>query len=221
MRLKKIDKLVFQAFIGLDVLGQFIFHFSVFQTPFAFPLSVMLASLIAFGNLGEHSELTAVKSAGISLTRAMMPIFLFVIVLSGVAFYSHGTLVPQSALKAYSLLYDIRQKKPTLDIKEGVFYGGIDNFRIKVNKRYPDGKTLKGLVIYDHSKGLGNTDVILADSGQMYTILNDRYLKLELFNGNFYSEEAQRRAVNRPEIIKPFNRTNFDRGKASKRTTIG
>ena len=242
MKLKKIDKLVFQAFlgpfiltfvvvvfillttqmlryldeifgkgIGLDVFGQFVFHFSIFQTPVAFPLSVMLASLIAFGNLGEHSELTAVKSAGISLTRALMPIFLFVILLSASAFYSNSKLVPRSALKAYSLLYDIRQKKPTLDIKEGVFYGGIDNFRIKVGKRYPDGQSLKSLVIYDHSKGLGNTDVILADSGQMYTILNDRYLKLELFNGNFYSEEApQRRAVSQPETIKPFNRTSFE-----------
>jgi lipopolysaccharide export system permease protein len=242
MRLKKIDKLVFQAFmgpfvltfvvvvfillttqmlryldeifgkgIGMDVLGQFIFHFSVFQTPVAFPLSVMLASLIAFGNLGEHSELTAVKSAGISLTRAMFPIFMFVMILSGIAFYSNSSLVPTSALKAYSLLYDIRQKKPTLDIKEGVFYGGIDNFRIKVNKRYADGNSLKGLVIYDHSKGLGNTDVIVADSGLMYTILNDRYLKLELFDGNFYSEEAQRRQVNRNRSIKPFNRTKFER----------
>ena len=208
--LRYLDE-IFGKGIGLDVLGQFIFHFSVFQTPVAFPLSVMLASLIAFGNLGEHSELTAVKGAGISLTRVMMPIFLFVIALSGLAFYSNSSMVPDSALKAYSLLYDIRQKKPTLDIKEGVFYGGIDNFRIKVDKRYPDGKSLKGLVIYDHSKGLGNTDVILADSGLMYTIMGDRYLKFELFNGNFYSEEAERRTVNRSKEIKPFNRTKFER----------
>ena len=160
MKLKKLDKLVFQAFlgpfiltfvvvvfillttqmlryldeifgkdIGIDVLGQFIFHFSIFQTPIAFPLSVMLASLIAFGNLGEHSELTAIKSSGISLTRVLTPIFIFVLFLCGLSFYSNSNLVPRSALKAYSLLYDIRQKKPTLDIKEGVFYGGIDNFR--------------------------------------------------------------------------------------------
>ena len=151
LRLKKIDKLVLQAFlgpfvltflvvvfillvtqmlrylneifgkgIGIEVLGQFIFHFSVFQTPVAVPLAVMLASLIAFGNLGEHSELTAIKGAGISLSRVMLPIFMLVLIISAGAFYSNSYLVPHSALKAYSLLYDIRQKKPTLDIKEGV-----------------------------------------------------------------------------------------------------
>ena len=70
---------IFGKGIGIDVLGQFIWHFSVFQTPVAIPLAVMLASLIAFGNLGEHSELTAVKGAGISLSRALLPIFIFVL----------------------------------------------------------------------------------------------------------------------------------------------
>ena len=242
LRLKKIDKLVLQAFIGpfiltflvvvfillvtqmlrylneifgkgigIEVLGQFIYHFSVFQTPVAVPLAVMLASLIAFGNLGEHSELTAIKGAGISLSRALVPIFLLVLVISLGAFYSNSYLVPKSALKAYSLLYDIRQKKPTLDIKEGVFYGGIDNFRIKVSEKDADGKTLRGLIIYDHSKGLGNTDVIVADSGLMYTIMNERYLKLELFDGNYYSEEVDRTNINRMAVVKPFNRTSFER----------
>ncbi len=201
---------IFGKGIGIEVLGQFIWHFSVFQTPFAIPLAVMLASLICFGNLGEHSELTAIKSAGISLTRVLVPIFIFVLFISAAAFYSNSYLVPHSALKAYSLLYDIRQKKPTLDIKEGVFYDGIDNFRIKVNEKGEDGQTLKGLVIYDHSKGMGNTDVILADSGKMYTIFDDRYLKLELYNGNFYSEEVSTSNINRRVTVKPFNRTSFE-----------
>lgn len=202
---------IFGKGIGVEVIGQFIWHFSIFQTPFALPLAVMLASLICFGNLGEHSELTAIKSAGISLTRALLPIGAFVLLVSVFAFYSNSYLVPRSALKAYSLLYDIRQKKPTLDIKEGVFYDGIDNFRIKVNKKAEDGKTLKGLIIYDHSAGMGNTDVIKADSGLMYTFNNDRFLKLELFNGNFYSEEITTSNINRQIKVKPFNRTSFDR----------
>ena len=80
---------IFGKGIGIEVLGQFIWHFSVFQTPFAIPLAVMLASLICFGNLGEHSELTAIKSAGISLTRVMVPIFIFVLFISAAAFYSN------------------------------------------------------------------------------------------------------------------------------------
>lgn len=194
--------------LGLDVLGQFIFHFAIFQTPVATPLAVMLASLMTFGNLGEHSELTAIKGAGISLTRAMKPIFFVVLIVTAGCFYTNNYEVPKSTLKAYSLLYDIKQKKPTLDIKENVFYSGIDKFRIKVSERDQDGKSLKGLIIYDHTKGQGNTDVILADSGLMYTINNDRYLKLELYNGNFYSEEASNNQYD--EKVKPFNRTEFE-----------
>ena len=208
--LRYLDE-IFGKDIGIDVLAQFIFHFSIFQTPVAIPLSVMLASLIAFGNMGEHSEIIAIKSAGISLTRVLLPIFIFVIFISFLAFYSNSYLVPKSALKAYSLLYDIRQKKPTLDIREGLFYEGLDNYRIKVDYKYPDGHTLRGVIIYDHSKGLGNTDVILADSGKMYTILNDRYLKLELYDGNYYSEEATISQLNRKIKVRPFNRTKFEK----------
>ena len=81
-------------------LGKLIFHFSVFQTPIAFPLSVMLASLMTFGNLGEHFELTAIKSAGISLVRALMPIYIMVLGVTVLAFYSNNYFVPYSALKA-------------------------------------------------------------------------------------------------------------------------
>ncbi len=194
-------------------LGMLIFHFSVFQTPIAFPLSVMLASLMTFGNLGEHFELTAIKSAGISLVRALMPIYVMVIGVTIFAFYSNNYFVPYSALKAYSLLYDIRQKKPALDIQPGQFYTGIENYKIKVDKKYPDGKSLKGLTIYDHTSHKGNNEVIMADSGQMYTILNDQYLKFELFNGVHYAEgEAPSRRGKRPKVvIRPFTRTYFDR----------
>lgn len=244
--MKKIDKLIINAFVGPFILtflvvvfilltvqmmnyvdeifgkdlqwvdlGKLIFHFSVFQTPIAFPLSVMLASLMAFGNLGEHFELTAIKSAGISLVRALMPIYIMVLLVTAVAFYSNNYFVPYSALKAYSLLYDIRQKKPALDIQPGQFYAGIENYKIKVDKKLPDGKTLKGLTIYDHSSHKGNNEIILADSGLMYTILNDQYLKFELYNGIHYVEgdlPSGRRRISRQEIaIRPFTRTAFER----------
>lgn len=196
-------------------LGKLVFHFSVFQTPIAFPLSVMLASLMTFGNLGEHFELTAIKSAGISLVRALMPIFIMVMGITVIAFYSNNYFVPYSALKAYSLLYDIRQKKPALDIEPGQFYAGIENYKIKVDKKFPDGKTLKGLTIYDHSSHKGNNEVIKADSGQMYTILGDQYLKLELFNGVHYVEgdapKVRRRGRKNRILVKPFTRTKFER----------
>lgn len=185
--LKYFDDIIGKG-LGWDVIGQLLFYFAVFMTPVALPLAVLLSSLITFGNLGEHFELTAVKSAGVSLLRVIQPIFFFVLLLTLIAFYVNNNLVPKAALEAYSLLYDIKQKKPALDLREGTFYDGIPDISIKVNTRFPDGITIKDVLIYDHRKRDGNKDVTLADSGRMYTILNERYLKLELFNGYNYSE---------------------------------
>lgn len=174
--------------LGWGVLGTLLFYFAVFTTPTALPLGVLLSSLITFGNLGEHFEITAIKSLGISLLRSLLPIFIFVLALTVFAFYINNNLVPKAALEAYSLLYDIKQKKPALDLKEGAFISSIPDVSIKVNKKFPDGKTLKDVIIYDHRGKSGNKDVTIADSGKMSTILNEQYLKLELFNGYNYSE---------------------------------
>ncbi|MDV3310127.1 MAG: LptF/LptG family permease [Cyclobacteriaceae bacterium] len=175
---------------GLEwtVVAQLFFHFGVVTTPTALPLAVLLSALIAYGNLGEHFELTAVKAAGISLTRTIRPIFYFVLILTGLAFYANNYLVPKSALEAYSLLWDIRQKKPALDLREGTFYYGIPDIAIKVDKKFEDGETLKDIIIYDHRDADGNKNVYVADSGRMYTILNEQYLKLELYDGYNYTE---------------------------------
>lgn len=174
--------------LGWGVVGTLLFYFAIFMTPVAMPLAVLLSSLITFGNLGEHFELTAVKSLGISLVRSLAPIFVFVLLLTGIAFYANNYLVPKAALEAYSLLYDIKQKKPALDLREGAFYSSIPDISIKVNDRLPDGSTLKGIIIYDHRGQVGNKQVTVADSGKMSTFLNDQYLKMELFNGYRYSE---------------------------------
>jgi len=187
--LKYFDDIIGKG-LGMDVIGRLLFYFAIFMTPVAMPLAVLLSSLIAYGNLGEHFELTAVKSAGISLTRTLLPIFFFVAMLTVVAFFVNNNLVPKAALEAYSLLYDIKQKKPALDLREGAFYNGIPDMSIKVNKKFPDGITIKDVLIYDHRKHDGNRDVTIADSGRMYTIMQERYLKLELFTGYNYTEGA-------------------------------
>jgi lipopolysaccharide export system permease protein len=177
--------------LGGEVLGQLLFYFAIFMIPVALPLAVLLSSLIAFGNLGEHFELTAIKSAGISLIRTLLPIFVFVLMLTVLAFYANNNLVPKAALEAYSLLYDIKQKKPALDLREGAFYNGITDISIKVDKKFPnDPAALKNITVYDHRKNDGNREVTKADSGRMTTILNERYLKFELFNGYNYTEGA-------------------------------
>jgi len=174
--------------LGWDVVGTLLFYFAVFMTPLALPLAVLLSSLITFGNLSEHFEITAIKSLGISLTRSLRPIFIFVLLLTGFAFYVNNNWVPKAALEAYSLMYDIKQKKPALDLVEGQFYAGIPDISIKVGKKFKDGKTLRDVIIYDHRGKTGNKEVTIADSGRMFTILNDQYLKLELFNGYDYTE---------------------------------
>lgn len=192
--------------LGFSVFAELIFYFSLNMLQVALPLGVLVSSLMTFGNLGENFELTAIKGAGISLIRALRPIFFFVLVLTVAAFNFNNYIVPAANLKAYSLLYDIKHKKPALDIKEGVFYRGIPDYSIKVKEKLPDNKTLKDVLIYDHTEGMGNNRVILADSSKMYTIYNDKYLKLELYDGNYYSEEPKAR-----EPVDQFFRTRFNR----------
>jgi lipopolysaccharide export system permease protein len=176
---------------GLEwtTIGQLLFYFGIFMMPIAMPLAILLSSLITFGNLGEHFELTAIKASGVSLVRILRPIFFFVLLLTGVAFYANNYLVPHAALEAYSLMYDIKQKKPALEIREGAFYMGIPDVSIKVAQKFAeDDAALKGVIIYNHQKNDGNKEVTVADSGRMYTILDKQYLKLELYNGYSYTE---------------------------------
>lgn len=207
--LKYIDEIVGKD-LDTSVILELIFYFSIFMTPNAFPLAVLLSSLMTFGNLGQHFELTAMKGAGISLIRVLVPIFIFSLILTAVAYYSNNFIVPKANLKAFSLLYDVKQKKPSMELKEGTFYNGIEGYSIKVGKKFQDGKTLKDIVIYDHTDGQGNKHITMADSGQMYNILNDRYLVLEMFDGRTYVEsKSNRRRYVSQQNPDPFVRNEF------------
>ncbi len=190
--LKYLDEIVGKDLDTMVIL-ELIFYFSIFMTPNAFPLAVLLSSLMTFGNLGQHFELTALKGAGISLIRVLVPIFIFTIGLTAAAYYSNNFIVPKANLKAFSLLYDVKQMKPSMELKEGSFYNGITGYSIKVGEKLRDGETLKDILIYDHSDGKGNRHVTMADSGKMYNIYNDRYLVLEMYDGKTYHEMANKR----------------------------
>ncbi len=188
--------------VYMELIGYFVISIS----PMALPLAVLLSSLMTFGNLGEHFELTAIKSSGISLIRALLPIGVFVFFLTIGAYLSNNYLVPRVNLKTFSLLYDIRMKSPALDIKEGVFYNGIPNYSIKVNKKL-DEVRLRDVLIYDHTSGQGNIHVITADSGRMEPFFNERYMQLVLYNGFSYQEGQGQRG--NAEKAATFNRTQF------------
>lgn len=203
--LKYFDE-IFGKGLGFWIYAELIGYFVISISPMALPLAMLLSSLMAFGNLGEHFELTAIKGSGISLTRAMRPIGIFAIGLTFLAFLSNNYLVPKVNLKTFSLLYDIRMKTPSLDIKEGVFYDGIPNFSIKVNKKL-DEVRLKDILIYNHAEGQGNLNVTMADSGRMETFSNDNYMKLTLYAGQSYKESRSTRGINEAPV--EFSRTAF------------
>jgi len=187
--------------LGAFVYVELFFYFSLITIPLAMPLSVLLSSLMTFGKLGENFELTALKSAGISIFRIMRPILTVSIFLSLFMFWFMNVALPWANIKGWSLLYDIKTTKTTLNIKEGIFYMDLTGYSIKVGKKYPDNKTLKNLIIYDHTHNDGNRHVTLADSALMYTIMNKRYLVFELFNGKDYLEDAEQgSAVNPTEL---------------------
>lgn len=235
--MKKIDKLILGSFIGpffltfivvdfilltVNMLKYFdeIFgkglsfwiymelfsYFVISISPMALPLAVLLSSLMTFGNLGEHFELTALKSSGISLIRALRPIGIFVFFLSIFAYLSNNHLVPKVNLKTFSLLYDIRMKSPALDIKEGVFYSGIPNYSIKVNQKM-DEIRLRDIIIYNHSEGQGNINIILADSGRMEPFFNESYMSMTLYHGTSYKESRSQRGISEKPV--DFSRTSF------------
>jgi len=204
--LKYFDE-IFGKGLGFFIYAELIGYFVISISPMALPLAVLLSSLMTFGNLGEHFELTAIKSSGISLIRAMRPIGIFAIFLTIGAYLSNNYLVPKVNLKTFSLLYDIRMKSPALDIKEGVFYDGIPNYSIKVNEKMDDIR-LRDIIIYDHNGRQGNLNVTLADSGRMETFFNDSYLKFTLYNGLNYEEERLSRGI--AEAPVKFSRTKFD-----------
>lgn len=204
--LKYFDE-IFGKGLGFWIYAELIGYFVISISPMALPLAVLLSSLMTFGNLGEHFELTAIKSSGISLVRAMRSIGIFAIVLTIAAYLSNNYLVPKVNLKTFSLLYDIRMKSPALDIKEGVFYAGIPNYSIKVNKKLDDIR-LRDIIIYNHTNQQGNLNVTLADSGRMETFFNDSYLKLTLYNGQNYNEERATRGI--AEAPVEFSRTKFE-----------
>ena len=205
--LKYFDE-IFGKGLGFLIYAELIGYFVISISPMALPLAMLLSSLMAFGNLGEHFELTAIKGSGISLTRAMRPIGIFAVVLTFFAFLSNNYLVPKVNLKTFSLLYDIRMKTPSLDIKEGVFYSGITNFSIKVNKKVDD-VNLKDILIYNHTDGQGNLNVTLADSGRMEMVNNDAYMKLTLYSGHSYKESRSTRGISEAPV--EFSRTDFEK----------
>lgn len=177
---------------GLDVLtiSKFIFLLSTTLVPIALPLGVLFAAIMTFGNLGESSELVAIKASGISMAKFTKPLFVAVVVLSMGSFLFNNYVIPKAQLKATRLLYDIQNKKPVVAIKAGSFYRDIPNHTIYISKKDADDKTVHDIKIYDHTSGRGNDKIIIAKKGRIYMSEDKRYLIFELENGWRYEDKA-------------------------------
>jgi len=207
---KYIDDLVGKG-LDLTTLSELLFYFSISFIPMALPLAILLASLMTFGNLGENLELTALKSAGISLQRIMTPLILLVILISIGAFFFSNNVLPRANLKSRSLLWDIQQQRPELNIKAGTFYNGIEGFSIYISKKDPKTNLLKKVLIYDHTEKKGNIAVTYADSGYMRMATGDSTLILTLFNGSSYTEVPEdNKRMRRNLKTYPYRRESFD-----------
>jgi Predicted permeases len=200
-----IDDLVGKG-LEMSILAQLFFYTSITFVPMALPLAILLASLMCFGNFGEHYELVAMKASGISIWRVMRPLVFFSLLMSGVAFLFSNSIMPVATLKSKTLLWDVRKQKLAFDIKEGVFYKDIENYVIYVNKKGKDGSSIYGVKIYDHTDREGNTKMMTADSGYMMLSPNQRNIFFTLYNGYNYTDLTNDKNFKKK---RPFERMKF------------
>lgn len=195
---------------GLDIIivAELIFYSCANLVPMALPIAVLLSSIMTFGGLGEHYELVAFKSSGVSLTRIMTSLFVFVIMLAVFAFFFSNYILPKANLKYGVLLHTVTKKSPAFNIAEGTFYNGINGYSIKAQNKSEDGTALYNLMIYDHTKNKGNTNVIIAEEAEMQMMNNGKYLKFNLKNGEQY-DELQAKPIPRGDDKYEHTRTKF------------
>ncbi len=184
---KYIDDLIGKGFEWYIIL-ELMMYASATNVAMALPLSVLLSSIMTYGSLGENYELVAIKSAGISLRRAMYPMMVVIAILSISAFVFSDYMLPKANLKYYSLLYDARQQKSANFLPEGVFSNSFTGYSIRVQRKDADGQTLHGVMIYAKNIQENNTDVLIAKEGKMYRTPNGQFIVIKLKDGVKYSE---------------------------------
>jgi len=194
--------------LEMRIVAELLFQFSLTFVPMALPLAILLASLMTFGNMGEYSELTALKSSGIPLGRIMRPLVILISIICVVSFFFSNNVLPYSNRQARTLLQDIRRKRPDINLQAGTFNNDIDGFSIKITSKDPVTNRLDRLYIYDHRRNRGNSDVIYADSGYMKVTPDETAMSMVLFNGYSYSEMPEREPGGEEKKL-PFRKDVF------------
>ena len=182
-----IDELVGKG-LSIDVVAELFFYAALSMVPLALPLSILLAALMTFGDLGEHVELTALKSSGISLTTIMKPLAILMAIVAVGAFFFQNNVLPQSQVKMWTLLFSMRQTSPTLDIPEGAVYSQIPGYNIFVKRNDKERDMLYNMLIYDVSRTSMYPRIVAADSGRLSMTEDKRHLVLTLYKGSWYED---------------------------------
>ena len=201
-----IDELIGKG-LTMDVLAQFFWYMSLMLVPQALPLAILLSSLIAFGNLGESSELTAIKAAGISLLQSMRSLIFIVLLIAGASFYFQNVVAPKANMSFAQLLLSMKQKSPELEIPEGVFYDGIPGANIYVQKKNIETGKLYGIMIYQMTSSFDDAAIILADSGMLQSTADKKHLLLSLWSGEWFENMKNSEVAGNAAV--PYRRETF------------
>lgn len=201
-----VDELIGKG-LSLEIMAQFFWYMGLMLVPQALPLAILLSSLITFGNLGESSELTAIKSAGISLMQAFRSLIFVTILISFGSFIFQNYIGPKANIKLAQLLISMKQKSPELDIPEGIFYDGIPQSNIFVQKKNIETGKLYGLTIYRMTGSYEDQAIILADSGMIQSTADKKHLLLTMWNGEWFENMQSQELGGRASV--PYRRETF------------
>ncbi len=203
---KYVDQLIGKG-LSLEVLAQFFWYMSLVLVPQALPLALLLSALITFGNLGESSELTAIKAAGISLMQAFRSLIVITLFVTGVSFYFQDVVAPKANMQFGQLLLSMKQKSPELEIPEGIFYDGIPNCNLYVQKKNLETGKLYGIMIYRMTDSYEDAAIILADSGMLQSTAEKKHLVLTLHSGEWFENMKSSDVTGSASV--PYRRETF------------
>ena len=201
-----VDELIGKG-LSMEVLAQFFVYMGLMLMPQAFPLAILLSALITFGNLGESSELTAIKAAGISLMQSMRSLIAIVIAIACMSFYFQEVVGPRAFVSFQQLLLSMKQKNPEVEIPEGIFYDGIPGSNLYVQRKDMDRGVLYGIMIYRMNGAYEDAAVILADSGRIQATAEKKHLLLTLYSGEWFENMRQSGMNVSAEV--PYRRETF------------
>lgn len=202
---RQIDDIIGKG-VPMEILAQFFWHMGLMLVPQALPLAILLSSLITFGNMGESCELTAIKAAGISLMQALRSLVIAVLFISLGSFYFQNFIGPQANVKLAQLFISMKQKSPELGIPEGMFYDGIPNSNIYVEKKDIETGKLYGVMIYRMSGSYEDAEIILADSAMLQSTADKKHLLLTLWAGEWFGNMTQQMTSS---AAVPYRRETF------------